>query len=312
MKTRLLLVFLLWSVSLYGQVGVELLVYSVKGQVTLIENNNEAKLKIGKVLKQGAAIRTQKDSKLTMVCKQGKPISVLQEGIFPVVNWKDSCEPEHSSLTTHYFQYIWNQLYKRSPEGQEELKKNGPIASNSDGAPLRSEGEEIVNIKVVFNTAIDTVNFSEGDFPISWTTPGYEGRFLFQLFNAKDGKLVFKDSVSGNQIMIGRFSKYLQPGKSYRWLIGTKSVTIRKPRVINCVPPADLNSYIAKIDSFDFPEDPAAAYFRIGFMLEQERFFVQAFDYYIKAVKLDRETTIYNDELIEFCRKFRIDIPDLD
>ena len=309
---KLLLISVLGFTSLNAQVGEELLVYSVKGQVTVVENNSESKLKIGKVLKPAAVIHTQKESKLTMVCKQGKPISVLQEGIFPVITWKDSCKLEHSSLTTNYFQYIWQQLYLRSPEGQEELKKTGKVNTIREGAPLRSEGEEIVNIRIEFNTALDTINYTEGDFPLTWSTPGYDGRFLFQLFNAKDGKLVFKDSVSGNLISLSRFSKHLQPGKTYRWLIGTKGVSVRKPRVIHCVLPATLKEFIDDIDSLDVPEDPAAVYFRIGYMLEKEHYYTQVLDYFVKAVKLDYETVIYREKLMEFCREFRVDLPDLD
>jgi hypothetical protein len=277
-----------------------------------MENNTESKLKIGRVLKPTAVIKTAKESKLTMVCKQGKPISVLQEGVYPVTNWKDSCKTDQVSMTTNYFQYIWRQLYFRSPEGQEELKKDGAIATVREGAPLRSEGEDIKDVRIFFNTSLDTVNYTEGDFPLTWFTPGYDGKFLFQIFRTRDGKLIFKDSVSDNMILISKFAKYLQPGKSYRWLIGTKGVSIRKPRVINCVKPVILKKYIDDIDSLNMPEDPAAVYFRIGYMLEKKHYYAQVLDYYVKAVMLDRETEIYYDKLIEFCREFRLDVPKLD
>ncbi len=312
MKTRLLFFSILLSFAVYGQAGEELLVYSVRGQVTLLENNIESRLKIGKVLKPGVVIRTEKESKITMVCKQGKAISVQQEGVFPVVIWKDSCKMHQNSMTTNYFQYIWRQMFLRSPEGAEELKKSGGLGVIREGSVLRSDGEDIKDIRIVFNTALDTINYTEGNFPLTWETPGYEGKFLFQLFSAKDGKLIFKDSVSNNLLMIGTFAKYLQPGKSYRWLIGTKGVSIRKPRVINCVTPVTLKNYIDNIDSLDVPEDPAAVYFRIGYMLEKQHYYAQVLDYYLKAVKLDGDTELYRDQLIGFCKEFRVDLPDLD
>lgn len=307
MKTLLICSALLFSLSAYSQAGEELMVYSVKGDVMLVENNTETKLKIGKVLKPNSIIRAAKESKITMVCRQGKALMVSQEGVYPVANWKDSCKTEHTSLMANYFQYIWNSLYIRSPEGLEELARNGPITSSiRDGAVLRSVTEDIQSVRIVFNADIDTINYTEGDFPINWNTPGYEGKFLFQLFRVSDGKLIYKDSVTNNQIMMSKFARLLQPGKSYRWLIGTKGVSVRRPHVINCITPITLKKYIDNIDSLDMPEDPAAVYFRIGYMLEKQRYFANVLDYYKKAVQIDQETEIYRDRLKEFCREFRI------
>src|SRR5215213_3812616 len=118
--------FLFFGVFSFGflcaQKGDELLVYSLKGGVTVVENNNESRAKIGKILKPGSVIKTQKLAKLTMVCKQGKAISLTKEGIFPVETWKDSCLVSNNSITTKYFQYVWDQLYARS----DDYKKNHP------------------------------------------------------------------------------------------------------------------------------------------------------------------------------------------
>ncbi len=305
MKCILIIIVSMFSLHTYAQVSEELLVYSVKGNVTVIEDNKESKLKIGKVLKPKSVIKTDKDSKLTLVCKKGKAISVVQEGIYPVDNWKDSCREPHVSVTTNYFQFIWAQLYLRSPEGMEEVK-NGSMSISNDGAVLRS-GEEITDIKIEFNIALDTVNYTEGDFPLTWSSPGFDGKFLFQLFNSA-GKLVYKDSISDNLVKISKFSRLLQPGKSYRWLIGTKGISIRKPRVINGVKPIMLKEFIESIDSLDVPEDPAAVYFRIGYMLEKKRYYAHVYDYYHKAVEIEPENDLYRQRLLDFSRNFRVPI----
>src|SRR4030095_3044372 len=123
-------------------------------------------------------IKVQKESRITLVCKQGKPISILKEGVFPVTNWKDSCKTHNASLTSNYFQFIWNQLYNRSPEGRAEAERRGDLAVIREGAPLR--GESIKSVKIEFHPGLDTINYAEGDFTISLHTPYYDGTFTFQ------------------------------------------------------------------------------------------------------------------------------------
>ena len=131
------------------------------GNVTVVENNAETKVKIGKVLKPGSMVKTQKQAQLTMVCKQGKPITISKEGNFPVNNWRDSCRADNNySMTTKYFQFIWDQLYVRS----DEYKKEHPGEDGSlTAAPTR--GDE--DLEIYVNEWMDTVNYVPGNFPLS-------------------------------------------------------------------------------------------------------------------------------------------------
>src|SRR4051812_22140055 len=116
MKAIFFIVLVIASLQSIAQKGDELLVYSLKGNASVIENDKESKLKIGKVLKPGAVIKTQADVRLILVCKEGKPISVTKAGNFPISRWKDSCYTSQNSVSVKYFQYIWDQLYLRSEE----------------------------------------------------------------------------------------------------------------------------------------------------------------------------------------------------
>ena len=241
-----------------------------------------------------------------MVCKQGKAISVTREGVYPVIYWKDSCNVESQSLVTNYFQYIWTQLYVRSQEGQEEMQKIGNGYVTNAGAPLRSETEELQKIKIEISSGLDTILYSEGDFPLSWTTPGYHGRFLFQLFNATSGKLVFSDSVNGNRIMLSAFKKFLQTGQTYRWLIGTRGFSLRKARLIHYLDSSVIQNHIDRIASLDLSEEPAAVYFRLAFFLEHQHYLAEAYAHYLKALELERDNSVYSDRLDLFCREYRL------
>ena len=96
-----------------------MLVYAVKGEVTAIFKQQETRVKIGKVLKQGTTLKTGKDASLTMICTKGKAISLQKEGSFPLSRWRDSCAVTDESITANYFKYIWQQIYAYSPERKE-------------------------------------------------------------------------------------------------------------------------------------------------------------------------------------------------
>ena len=163
MKSILVLASLFFVYSSYSQQGEELLVYSLKGNVTVIENDKESKVKIGKVLKPGSTLKTQKLAKLTMVCKEGKALTVTKEGSFPIIRWKDSCETNnHNSVTSKYFKYIWEQLYMRS----EDFKKNsaGDIAAVvRNEAPVRGEDDMEILSDDRADRATQGINQTKGD-----------------------------------------------------------------------------------------------------------------------------------------------------
>ncbi len=286
-----------------AQKGDELLVYSIKGTVTVIENTKESNVKIGKVLKPGATIKTQKLAKLTMVCKEGKPLSITKEGIFPIVKWKDSCSIADNSMTSKYFQYIWDQLYVRS----EDYKKEHPgeIDKNERiDAPVR--GEKILEIE--FKEGLDTINYATGIFRLSWSTNiEYEGKYYFVLRDIKSGKQVYNDSISGNSILIGDLSKYMQPGKSYNWTVAAGKTGISEGQVIKYLPVRKVNQQIIKLQNLlDVPEEKGTQYFRVAYLLEKSYYLADAFTYYQKAFNTSPDIAFFQEKLIEFKKMFQL------
>lgn len=294
---------LLFFSSVFGQKGDELLVYSMKGNVTVIENNIESKVKIGKVLKPGSSIKTQPQAKLTMVCKQGKPLSVTKEGIFPVVKWKDSCATGQNSVTSKYFQYIWDQLYVRSDEYKRDHPGDiGAVVRND--APVRGE----IILEIEFNEALDTINYASGRFPLSWTTNiDYAGKYHFKLVNAKGGKPLYKDSIAANTMPLDKLKKYMLPGNSYSWYVTTEKTGICHGGIIKCLSVKTVSRQISKLKkAIDVPEDLAAQYFRVAYLLENSHYFADAFTYYQKAANAIPSIQLHTDILAEFNRTYMI------
>jgi hypothetical protein len=282
-----------------AQTGNELLVYSMKGNVTVIEGNKESKLKIGKVIKPGATIKTQKFARLTMVCKEGRPISIVKEGSFPVGIWKDSCTASHASVSSKYFQYIWDQLYARS----DDYRKDHPGGGSSE-APVRGQEEK----DIVFNEFLDSIKYAGGVFPLSWITSfEYTGRYHFVLTNTKTKKQVFQDSLAVNTIQLDKLKKYMKPGNSYSWSVAAHETGIYDGGVINYIPLRSVNQHILSVKkTSEVVEEPAAQYFRIAYLLQQDRYIVDAYLYYRKAAEADPSTEFYTEMLKEFKTQFYI------
>lgn len=309
MKYISMIVLLLVVMSGSAQRGDELLVYAVKGKATIIKNNQEVPLKVGNVIKPGTSIKTDKDAKVTLVCKQGKPLSVNKEGVYPVTRWKDSCRNTPGSVTSNYFQYIWSELYRRSDDYKDELDRDNNLAvvrGENDKNEDYPEGMTVIE----FPQGMDTLNYTGEDFPLSWISYTYKGKYQFSLYNFKDRKLIYKDSIEANEIFISRFKNKLKPGKSYTWAVSANANTgpIRR-RVINYVPQARLDALIASMsETGDLHEDSAARYFRIGYLLEKAHYLAAAHAYYKMAANAGPDISLYTEKLSSLRFEYRIDI----
>jgi hypothetical protein len=299
---NILLIFLcsfVFTTSLFGQTGEELLVYSLKGNVTVVENNAESPIKVGKVLKPGAIIKTQKAAKMTMVCKQGKPISVTKEGVFPVTKWKDSCLTHNNSVTTKYFQFIWDQLYVRS----DDYKKDHPqLETLMTDAPVRGQEE----FEIVTNPYLDTILFSGGNFPLTWdVSKKYENQFYFMLSNATTKKKVFADSVRTKGQWLKDIAKYMKPGQKYLWSVSTKLTGPIDGGIVNYVTASNVTKEINKIKKAIVEgEDLAASYFRMAFLLESKHYLYEAWKYYKLAAETEPANSFYVEKFNEFKKQF--------
>lgn len=288
----LILCFLIYSIA-SAQKGDELLVYSLQGDVTVLEGNKETKLKIGKVLKKGSLIKTKKNAKLTMVCKEGRPIAVTKEGNYPVDLWRDSCATYQGSVTSRYFQYIWDQMYVRSDDYKKDIAGSGLT-----DAPVRgSENQELF-----FPGKPDTIQYAAGVFPISWTTKfPYTGPYIFVMTNTRTKNVVYRDSLDAPTRSLDLLKKYMKPGNCYSWTIKTAFTDAVEGGIICYSTPGKRNNKISNLKKIsDVPEDLSSQSFRIAYMLEQEGWLADAYLHYRKAAEADPSIEFYKEMLQDF------------
>jgi len=299
-----IIICLCFATSIKAQAGTELLVYAIKGNITAVYNNEESPVKIGRLLKPGTVIKIKSGSKMTMVCKQGRPFFLSKEGDYPLSKWNDSCKTSTSSITANYFKYIWNEFYTHSPEYQQDQN------TSALGAVTRSPAQDVFNprkVNISFNQGLDTLNYTNGDFPLSWTCYNYSGKYTFRLYETRTGKLLYKDSVQRSFISISKFKNLLEAGKRYYWTATAPRAGKIKKRVLNYLESNKVEQFINELpNNEDIPEDSAAKYFRIGYMLEQRHFLADAYTYYKKAAETAPDITMFADKLLRFRNEFWI------
>ena len=295
----LLTVFLVSSQILRAQRGDELLVYAVKGDVTAIYKQQESRVKIGKVLKQGTTLKTGKDASLTMICTKGKAISLQKEGSFPVSRWRDSCTVTEESITANYLKYIWQQMYSYSPEKKDEMRRRNNMAVSRGESP--GSGKKQRFTKLEFKKSLDTLQYDGDPFTLSWTGNGYRGMYYFTLYDVLGKDTLYTDSSKLSYIDIKKFANLLEPGKSYRWTVKAAAVPVSKKRVLNYILPEEKQKLMDQLlKPLVIEEDSATTSFRIAYSLESLHYFSAAYHWYQQAALLDPEMPIYRDQLTRF------------
>lgn len=292
-----------------AQQGNELIVYAIKGNATVINNREETPAKIGRVLKQNMSLKVEEGARLTLICRQGKALSVAKAGLIPLSYWKDSCRADYNSITSNYLQYVWSELYHRSKEYREEAEKYGTLGvTRGDG---KDDGMDYPPgmVFIEFPTGLDTLAYVSGDFPLTWRADDFRGHYQFQLYTAKTRQLIFKDSVRTDNIAINRFNKKLKPGTRYAWTITAPAKTgVIRRRIIDCVPAERLTAFIDSVQkSVGFEETAAALFFRTAYFLEKKHFLVQAHQYYQKAAGAEPDNDWYQEKLHDFRFQYRLD-----
>src|SRR5262245_33970465 len=110
MKTFLIVSFCsLLTGMIYAQEN-NYLVYSIKGNVTLVENKTESKIKIGKMLNSSATIKVANGAMVTLFCNEVAMFSIKKPGTYSVSQFSDSCRINQSSVSANYIKYVWAQM----------------------------------------------------------------------------------------------------------------------------------------------------------------------------------------------------------
>jgi hypothetical protein len=278
----------------------QFMIYSMKGNVTVVENKVETKAKIGNILGPSATVKIATGGSATLVCNEAAMFSIVKAGSYPLSKFNDSCKPSNSSVSSNYVKYVWAQMTKSSVDAGSNRK----AYMNTVGAVTR----DIRNVWI--DPRLDTINYSgvTGVFPLSWKSYTDAEEFEVSLYTADNIVTPFYSTfVKKLKIPVTDLSSKIKPGNAYYWTAAIKGEESDDLKILNYVTKEIFDAVLANIkNQRPTAETPAQEAYRIAFMLEDAHYLAEAFQYYTKAAQLDSTSVLYRSTLMSFKKDYEI------
>lgn len=273
-------------------------VYSLKGNVSIVDNKAETKAKIGTILDGDETIKIGAGSFATLICNETKAFSLTKAGNYSTASLKDSCKISGGTLSSNYMKYVWNELTK--PKGTPE--KNRKNFMSNVGAVSRGD---INNVWV--DPRLDSINYVSGTIPLSWKCFVETEEFEFRLYDESKTNMLMMKNVKKKHVDISDILKQIQPGKTYYWNATVKGEPENTARhYLRYVPKDEYQTFLNSIKKSDAAESDAEMNFRLGFVLEENHYLAEAFNHYLKATQLDPTNGLYRFTFMSFKKDFEI------
>jgi len=294
---QFLILFCLFAVVGSAQ---DFLLYSFKGNVSVIENKVESKAKVGKPLTASSSLKIAAGSAVTLICNEAAMFTLTKPGTYQLSKFGDSCHVSNSSVSANYVKYVWASMTKSTGSAGSNRK----AYMNTVGAVSRGGMNN-----VWIDPRLDTVNYSGGEFPLSWKSYADAKDFEFVLYNVTDiTHPVIKTVVGKLKVGLPSLVDKLKQGQSYMWTASVKGdIQNEDLKVFNYVTKetftAVLNNIKSQVSTFEAPAEQA---YRIAFMLEDSHYLSEAYEYYTKAAALDATNVLYRSTLMSFKKDYEI------
>lgn len=304
MMKKYLVLVLAFSFTMAATAQTDFLLYSFKGNVSVLENNVEAKAKVGKKLNGNATIKIPAGGSATLICNQAAMFTLTKAGNYALSKFGDSCRVSSNSVSANYVKYVWASMTQSSGSSGSNRK----AYMNTVGATTR----DMYPVWFDPRMRLDTVNYSgvTNEFPLSWKCfpEPQKDEFIFSLF-AQDNisAPIHVVNVDKKKIPIADFAKKMKPGNSYYWTVSVKEAENDKLLYLNYVDKANFDQLLADFKAQGpAVETPAEQHYRIAFMLEDAHFLAEAYGYYSKAASLDPTNGLYRETLMSFKKDYEI------
>ena len=291
------LLFLGLAISSLTYAQNSFLIYTVKGNVTVIENNVTTKAKIGNLLPESAQVVIPPGSVISLICNQATLIN-LNKGKVSLSTLSEQCKTTEGSVSSNYLKYVWSQLTTKpgSPE------KNRKQFMTNVGAVSRG-----VN-NVWIDPRLDTVKYVSGSFPLSWKSYAEADEFEFSVYdNPEANKAINTIATKARAVDAKILAAKMKPATTTYWTAAVKGEQNAEIKVFEYVP---MDVYKTVLASFEQSgpelETPAAKAFRIAFLLEQAHYLAEAYNYYKKAVTLEPGLPVYKSTLESFKKDYAL------
>ena len=287
------------GLALAGKAQNNFMVYSIKGNVSVVENNVESKAKVGKTLNSNATLKIATGGAATLICNEAAMFTLGKSGSYSLKVFGDSCKVSSNSVSANYVKYVWAQMTKSSGSPGSNRKEY----MNTVGAVSRGG---INNVWI--DPKLDTVNYSGGDFWLSWKSYAEAKEFVFYLYSADNiSEPIYKNTVGKLKIPIGSFAAKMKPGQTYYWTAAIKGEENEEMKVLNYVGKESFDQVVTALKNQVVTfEGPAEQAYRLAFMLEDAHYLAEAYQYYTKAAEADPTNVLYRSTLMSFKKDYEI------
>ncbi len=292
------LFFIFFATVAIANAQSSFLLYSFKGNVSLVENNVESKAKVGKTTNGTATLKIGPASAVTLICDEAAMFTISKPGNYKLTMFSDSCKVVKGSVSANYVKYVWAQMTK--PSGS--AGSNRKAYMNNVGAVTR-------DINVIWvDPRLDTINYVAGDFPLSWKCYSDAKEFDFRLYSQDNIAAPFyKTITTKKKLPVASLSSKIKAGNSYYWIAAVKGEENETRKILNYVSKENYEILLADLKKQTAPyEGPAEQAYRLGFMLEDLHFLSEAHQYYTKATTLDKTNPLYLSTLMSFRKDYEI------
>ena len=291
--------FLIFALSITASAQDDMFVlYSMKGNVSVVSNKVESKAKIGTILKDDAIIKVPQGSFATLICNETRMFSLTKSGNYAISNLKDSCKENKSSFSANYVKYMWSEFTKE--HGSPEKNRKNFMANV--GAVSRGG---VNNVWV--DARLDTVNYVSGTIPLSWKSFVETEEFEFRLYGENKTNALLKKDVKKKHVDISDILKQIQPGKVYYWNATVKGEPENEARhYLHYVTKDEYQAFFNSIKNGEASESDAEMNFRLAFVLEENHYIAEAYNHYLKATQLDPTNNLYRYTFMSFKKDFEI------
>jgi hypothetical protein len=298
---KLHFLILLCSFTIAASAQNEYLLYSFKGNVTVVENKVESKAKVGRVLKDASSLKVAAGGTVTLICNEVAMFSIAKAGTYAVSQFKDSCKVSNSSVSANYVKYVWAQMTKNTGSAGSNRK----LYMNTVGAVSR----DVNNIWI--DPRLDTVNYSgiQNQFPLSWKSYTDAKEFEFRLYNTNSESATpfYTNVVDKLKVPITKVIPKMSVGNTYYWAAAVKGEENNNRKVFNYVGKEKYDAFVNELKkNVGAFENEAELSFRLAFLLEDAHYLAEAFQYYTKAATLAPDVPLYRNTLMSFKKDYEI------
>jgi hypothetical protein len=270
------LAFILSFVVCCVQAQTSYLAYQVSGNVSYFENDKSLPLKLGKVLTAPKTVSVAKDSKLILVCNTSYRAITLQPGTYEIDKFSDLCNKNETSEISRYLKYVWWQFTAPHATADEERKK----MMQDGGAVFRGcPGIE-------FSSVYDTVCYYRENVTLQWQTTGdYAKKELMVYDGANSITPLVTIKPGKDSYRLDNLRSKLKPSREYFWSVSINGEDACSSRVIQVWSKTNFDRFCDSLrKNFTIAIDKAERNYMMGYFLEINHFYGEAYKYYAAAL----------------------------